>query len=64
MKTNKHQTLLLVKQLEAVRGRDLERHFGYSAGTARSYLSHLASQGLLGRAGSGYGLAQKGMERV
>ena len=64
MKTNKHQTLLLVKQQEAVRGRDLERHFGYSAGTARSYLSHLSRQGLLVRAGSGYVLTRKGLERV
>ena len=64
MKTNKHQTLLLAKQLEAVRGGDLERHCGYSAGTARSYLSHLARQGLLGRAGSGYGLTQRGLDRV
>jgi hypothetical protein len=64
MKTNKHQTLLLVKRLEAVHARDMENHFSYSAGTARSYLSHLARQGLLGRSGSGYGLTQKGRDRV
>ena len=64
MKTNKHQTLLLVMRLEAVHARDLESHFRYSAGTARSYLSHLARQGLLGRAGSGYGLTPKGRDRV
>ena len=38
---------MLVKELEAVRARDLEQHFAYSAGTARSYLSCLARQGLL-----------------
>ena len=64
MKTNKHQTLLLAKRLEALRARDLERHFGYSAGTSRSYLSHLAKQGLLARMGAGYGLTQKGRDRV
>jgi hypothetical protein len=64
VKTNKHQTLTLVKQLEAVRARDLEHHFGYSAGTARSYLSHLARQGLLLRMGVGYGLTQKGRDRL
>jgi len=64
MKTNKHQTLALVRKLEAVRAHDLEQHFGYSAGTARSYLSHLARQGLLARMGAGYGLAQKGRDRV
>jgi hypothetical protein len=64
MKTNKHQTLLLVKKLEAVRGSDLEGHFGYSAGTARSYLSYLARQGLLERMGAGYELTHKGRDRV
>ena len=64
MKTNKHQTLLLVKKLEAIRARDLEHHFSYSAGTARSYLSHLARQGLLTRMGAGYALTQKGSDRV
>ena len=34
MKTNKHQTLLLVMRLEAVHARDLVSHFRYTAGTA------------------------------
>ena len=31
MKTNKHQTLLLVKAKQAVRAKDLVQAFGYSA---------------------------------
>jgi len=40
------------------------KHFGYSAGTARSYLSHLARQGLLEHAGASYGLTEKGHDRL
>jgi len=64
MKTNKHQTLLLVRNKTAVNSRDLVRHFDYSPGTARSYLSYLGRQGLLDRMGSGYGLTQKGQDRL
>ena len=32
MKTNKHQTLLLVKKQQAVHARDLVQHFAYSPG--------------------------------
>ena len=64
MKTNKHQTLLLVQNERAVHARDLVRHFDYSPGTARSYLSHLGRQGLLERMGSGYGLTEKGQDRL
>ena len=64
MKTNKHQTLALVGKLEAVRGCDLEEQFNYSGGTARSYLSHLASQGLLERMAAGYVLSEKGRNRL
>ncbi len=64
MKTNKHQTLLLVHDKTAVDSRDVVRHFGYSPGTARSYLSYLGRQGLLERMGSGYGLTRKGQDRL
>ena len=64
MKTNKHQTLLLAKRLQSLRAHDLEHHFAYTAGTARSYLSHLARQGLLGRMEPGHGLTQKGRDRL
>jgi predicted methyltransferase len=64
MKTNKHQTLLLVRKRTAVHSRDLVRHFDYSPGTARSYLSYLGRQGLLERMGASYGLTQKGQERL
>jgi hypothetical protein len=36
MRTNKHQTLLLVKKQKGVHSRDIVRHFGYFSGTARS----------------------------
>lgn len=49
MKTNKHQTLLLLNKQRGVRPRDVVQHFGYSPGTARSYLSYLRRQGLLER---------------
>jgi hypothetical protein len=64
MKTNKHRTLLLVKKQSGVHSQDIVRHFGYSPGTARSYLSHLGRQGLLERSGSGYSLTQKGQDRL
>jgi DeoR/GlpR family transcriptional regulator of sugar metabolism len=64
MKTNKHQTLLLVSNQRVVHSRDLVQHFGYSPGTARSYLSYLGRQGLLERMGASYGLTQKGQDRL
>jgi predicted methyltransferase len=64
MKTNKHQTLLLIRKRGAVHSRDLVRRFDYSSGTARSYLSYLGRQGLLERIGAGYQLTDKGEERL
>ena len=64
MKTNKHQTLLLIRKREAVHSRDLVEEFRYSPGTARSYLSHLGRQGLLERIGAGYRLSDKGQARL
>lgn len=64
MKTNKHQTLLLIRKREAVHSRDLVEQFDYSPGTARSYLSHLGRQGLLERMGAGYRLTEKGEDRL
>jgi predicted transcriptional regulator len=64
MKTNKHQTLLLVKKQRAVHARDLVQHFAYSSGTARSYLSHLGRQGLLERIGPNYELTERGQDRL
>jgi hypothetical protein len=64
MKTNKHQTLLLVGRQKAVQSRDVVEHFGYSPGTARSYLSYLGRQGLLERIGAGHVLTQKGQNRL
>ncbi|HXX75322.1 MAG TPA: FaeA/PapI family transcriptional regulator [Nitrospiraceae bacterium] len=64
MKTNKHQTLLLVKSKQTVRARDLVEAFGYSAPTARSYLSHLKRQELLERSERGHGLTDKGLARL
>ena len=64
MKTNKHQTLLLVKKKGAARARDLVQHFDYSPGTARSYLSYLGRQNLLQRMGAGYVLTEKGQNRL
>ena len=64
MKTNKHQTLLLVKSKQAVRAKDLVQAFGYSAPTARSYLSHLKRQELLERIGAGHVLTEKGRTRL
>jgi hypothetical protein len=64
MKTNKHQTLLLVKARRAVRAKDLVHAFGYSAPTARSYLSHLKRQDLLERLSAGHVLTEKGRNRL
>jgi hypothetical protein len=64
MKTNKHQTLLLFKHKGEVRSHDLVESFDYSRGTARSYLSHLAKQGLLERTPRGYILSSKGKDRL
>jgi hypothetical protein len=64
MKTNKHQTLLLVSKERGVDSRDIVTHFGYSRGTARSYLSHLGRQGLLERIGINYVLTEKGRDRL
>jgi predicted methyltransferase len=64
VKTNKHQTLLLVWRERAVHSSALVENFDYSPGTARSYLSHLGRQGLLERMGAGYRLTDKGEERL
>jgi hypothetical protein len=64
VKTNKHQTLLLVKAKESVRAKDLVYAFGYSAPTARSYLSHLKRQELLERISAGHVLTDKGRTRL
>ncbi len=64
MKTNKHQTLQLVKNKSGVQAKDLVEQFGYSPGTARSYLSHLGRQDLLHRMGAGHVLTEKGVERL
>ena len=64
MKTNKHQTLLLVKKQKSVQAGDLVRNFAYSPGTARSYLSYLGRQGLLERMGAGHGLTERGQGRL
>ncbi len=64
MKTNKHQTLLLVKEKNAVRARDIVNQFDYSSGTARSYLSYLSRHRLLERTTLGYVLTEKGKERL
>jgi predicted methyltransferase len=64
MKTNKHQTLLLVRKQGGVHSRDVVQHFGYSRGTARSYLSYLKRQGLLERVGTSYTLTERGINRL
>ena len=64
MKTNKHQTLSFIKDNGPVRARDIVNQFGYSSGTARSYLSYLRRHGLLERTGTGYVLNDKGKERL
>ncbi len=64
MKTNKHQTLLLVRNNKAIRAHDIVTHFDYSSGTARSYLSYLARHGLLEWTVTGYVLTEKGNDRL
>ncbi len=64
MKTNKHQTLLLTNNNQAIRALDIVTHFDYSPGTARSYLSYLSRHGLLERTVTGYVLTEKGKERL
>jgi hypothetical protein len=44
--------------------RNLVSEFQYSPGTARSYLSHLARQGLLEKVFGGYQLTSKGRART
>jgi NAD-dependent SIR2 family protein deacetylase len=64
MKTNKHQTLLLVKGKGGVQARDVVHAFKYTPGTARSYLAHLGRQGLLQRTEAGHTLTTKGADRL
>ena len=64
MKTNKHQTLLLVKTKQAVRAKDLMTSFGYAGPTARSHLSHLKRQDLVERISAGHVLTEKGRTRL
>ncbi|TSA03641.1 MAG: hypothetical protein D4R81_03080 [Nitrospiraceae bacterium] len=64
MKTNKHQTLLLVKVKQSVQALDVVQAFKYSAGTARSYLAHLGRQDLLQRTLAGHILTTKGENRL
>jgi hypothetical protein len=64
MKTNKHQTLLLAKDKEGIRAKDIVDEFYYSSGTACSYISHLARQGLLEKSGMKYILTERGDLRL
>ena|ERR1022692_1909201 len=64
MKTNKHQTLILVYTKGGVHAKDLVQQFGYSPGTARSYLSYLKRQDLLTRIGQGHVLTERGGARL
>jgi hypothetical protein len=64
MKTNKHQTLILVHTKGRVQAKDLVQQFGYSPGTARSYLSYLKRQGLLARTGQGHVFTERGWARL
>jgi DeoR/GlpR family transcriptional regulator of sugar metabolism len=64
MKTNKHQTLLLVKEKGGVQARDVVHAFKYTPGTARSYLAHLGRQDLLQRTEAGHTLTTKGEDRL
>lgn len=64
MKTNKHKTLQVIQKQGTVHSKDLVRLFGYSPGTARSYLSHLGRQGLLERTSGVHRLTAKGMNRL
>jgi hypothetical protein len=64
MKTNKHQTLLLIKVKGAALARDVVHAFKYTPGTARSYLAHLGRQDLLQRTEAGHILTAKGENRL
>src|SRR5262245_11910590 len=64
MKTNKHQTLLLIKKKGAISASDLVEQFQYSAATARSYLAYLTRQDLLLPNGPTRALSTKGEERL
>ncbi len=64
MKTNKHQTLLMVKKRGTVRAQDIVKQFDYTPATARSYLSYLTHQDLLKRMVSGHILTDKGENRL
>ena len=64
MKTNKHQTLLLVREKGSVRAQNLVTSFDYSPGTARSYLAYLGRQDLLQRTIAGHSLTEKGQARL
>lgn len=64
MKTNKHKTLLLAESQGIINADDLVRRYGYSPGTARSYLSHLGRQGLLKSFQGKYQLTEKGTHRI
>ena len=64
MKTNKHNTLLLVQTKGFVRAKDLVQQFLYSPGTARSYLSYLKRQDLLARTPQGHILTERGGTRL
>jgi hypothetical protein len=64
MKTNKHQSLLLVREKGSVRAHHFVTSFNYSPGTARSYLAHLGRQDLLERTNAGHSLTEKGQTRL
>jgi hypothetical protein len=64
MKTNKHQTLLLIQHARAVRAKHIVEAFDYTPGTARSYLANLGRQDLLHRTEGGYTLSPKGVDRL
>ncbi len=64
MKTNKHLTLTLVYTQGHVQAKDLVQRFGYSSGTARSYLSYLKRQDLLARIGQGHVFTERGRARL
>ena len=64
MKTNKHQSLLLIREKGSVRAQDFVTGFNYSPGTARSYLAHLGRQELLERTSAGHSLTEKGHARL
>ena len=64
MKTNKHQTLMLLKQKGFVQARDIGDQFDYTPATARSYLSYLTRQDLLERTAQGHILTAKGEDRL